>query len=173
MDYNLLVRDIPDFPKKGIIFKDITPLLLDREALPKAVEDMAEPFKESQIDLVVGIESRGFMFGPGIACYLGCGFAPVRKPKRLPYQTESVSYDLEYGQDTLEIHRDAVKENQRVLVVDDLLATGGTAAATAHLVHKIGGVVAGFSFLIELDALKGRDNLGADLLVHSIIHCGT
>lgn len=169
MDYKAFIRDIPDFPKPGIIFKDITPLLGDARALHACVEDMAAPFKDSGVDMVVGMESRGFLFGPGVAFHLGCGFAPVRKPGKLPHRTESVSYDLEYGSDTLEIHVDAVLRGHKVLIVDDLLATGGTAAATAKLISKIGGEVAGFSFVIELDFLHGRKALG-DTIVNSLLH---
>ncbi len=160
MDYQSLIRDIPDFPKPGIIFKDITPLLANAAALDAVIQDMAAPFKDKNIDLIVGIESRGFLFGPGVARQLGCGFAPVRKPGKLPYSTHSLTYDLEYGSDTLEIHVDAVVENQRVVIIDDLLATGGTAEAAGKLIAKIGGVVAGFGFVIELGFLKGRDRLG-------------
>ena len=160
INYQELIRDIPDFPKKGIIFKDITPLLAHAGALGSASKDMAEPFLEHDVDLVIGIESRGFIFGPGVAACLGCGFAPVRKAGKLPYQSESLTYDLEYGTDTLEIHVDSLKKGNRVLIVDDLLATGGTAAAAANLVEKIGGVVIGFSFLIELAFLNGVKTLG-------------
>ena len=160
MDLKSLVRDVPDFPKKGIMFKDITPLLADRKALEEVMAEMAAPFKNERVDMVVGIESRGFLFGPSVANILGCGFAPVRKPGKLPYQTHGVSYDLEYGQDTLEIHIDAHQPKDRILVVDDLLATGGTAAAAARLIEKVGGEVVGFSFVIELGFLKGRSLLG-------------
>lgn len=169
MDYKAFIRDIPDFPKPGIIFKDITPLLGDARALHAAVEDMAAPFKDTGVDMVVGMESRGFLFGPGVAFHLGCGFAPVRKPGKLPHDTESVSYDLEYGSDTLEIHVDAVLKGHKVLIVDDLLATGGTAAATAQLIEKIGGEIVGFSFVIELDFLHGRKSLG-DKIINTLIH---
>ena len=169
MPYRELIRDIPDFPKEGILFKDITPLLADHEALTQAITDMAEPFRGQKIDRVVGIESRGFIFAPGIASILECGFVPVRKPGKLPYQTESLSYDLEYGSDTLEIHIDAVPMGGRVLIVDDLLASGGTAAACGQLVEKIGGVVAGYSFAIELEFLKGRKLLGETPLIRALI----
>lgn len=158
--FQSLVRDIPDFPKPGIIFKDITPLLADPVALKGVVEDMAAPFKDMGIDLVLGMESRGFIFGPGVATLLGAGFAPVRKPGKLPYERHAITYDLEYGQDTLEIHVDALKPGQKVLIVDDLIATGGTAAATANLVRKLGGEISGFSFLIELAFLNGKAKLG-------------
>ncbi len=168
MDYTQYIRDIPDFPKPGIIFKDITPLLADHGALKTAIADMAAVYSDAAIDLVVGIESRGFIFGPGVADHLGCGFAPVRKPGKLPYETHSVSYELEYGTDTLEIHTDAVKPGSRVLIVDDLLATGGTAAASKQLVEKVGGTVAGFSMVIELGFLNGRAALG-DATFHTLI----
>ncbi|CAM2067537.1 adenine phosphoribosyltransferase [Sulfidibacter corallicola] len=169
MDYVSLIRDIPNFPKEGIIFKDITPLLANGPALAAAVDDMAAPFKDKNIDLVVGIESRGFIFGPGVARELGCGFAPVRKAGKLPYHTESLTYDLEYGTDTLEIHVDAVVADHRILIVDDLLATGGTAAAAGELIAKIGGIVSGFSFVIELDFLEGREKLGS-IPISTLIH---
>lgn len=169
MDLTQWIRNIPDFPKPGIMFKDITPMLGHGPALSTCIAEMASPFKSERIDLVVGMESRGFIFGPGVACHLGCGFAPVRKPGRLPYQTQRVTYDLEYGTDSLEIHVDAVSNGQRVLIVDDLLATGGTAGAAAKLVAGLGGVVVGYSFVIELDFLAGRKNLG-DTQVNALIH---
>lgn len=168
MDYCKYIRDVPDFPKEGILFKDITPLLGNGTALESAIEGMAQPFKGSGVDMVVGMESRGFLFGPGVASHLGCGFAPVRKPGRLPYKTEKISYDLEYGSDTLEIHIDAVPKGGRVLIVDDLLATGGTASAAAHLIDKIGCNVVGFSFVIELLFLNGRNHLGSSP-VHALV----
>ncbi len=158
--YRQFIRDIPDFPKEGILFKDITPLLGDTEALQRAIHDMASPFMNRGIDKVIGIESRGFLFGPGVAGHLGCGFAPVRKPGRLPYDTHKLSYDLEYGSDTIEIHVDAIERGARVVIVDDLLATGGTACAAAQMVENMGGVIVGFSFLIELAFLKGKKSLG-------------
>ncbi|CAM2007779.1 adenine phosphoribosyltransferase [Acanthopleuribacter pedis] len=169
MDYQSLIRDIPDFPKPGIIFKDITPLLANAEALDAVIKDMAAPFKDQKIDLVVGIESRGFIFGPGVARQLGCGFAPVRKPGKLPYHTHSLTYDLEYGTDTLEIHVDAVVKDHRVLIIDDLLATGGTAEAAGKLIAKIDGIVVGFGFVIELGFLNGREKLG-NTQVESLIN---
>lgn len=162
------IRDIPDFPKKGILFKDITPVLKNHEALKAAINGMADPFRDKNIDLVVGMESRGFLFGPGVALELGIGFAPVRKKGKLPYKTESVSFELEYGHDILEMHTDAVNKGERVLIVDDLLATGGTAAATAELIARIGGEVAAYSFLVELEFLDGRKKLG-DYPVYSEI----
>lgn len=168
IDYKEFIRDIPDFPKPGILFKDITPLLGNPGALHGAIEDMAKPYMQSHIDLVVGIESRGFMFGPGVAYHLGCGFGPVRKPGKLPYDTHEVSYALEYGSDTLEIHIDAIHPGSRVLIIDDLLATGGTAGATKELVEKVGGVIVGFSMVVELGFLNGRDKLG-DAEFHALI----
>ena len=162
------IRDIPDFPKEGILFKDITPLLADGRALKMAIVAMAAPFVGKGIERVVGIESRGFLFGPGVAEQLGCGFAPVRKPGKLPYQTEQLSYDLEYGSDTLEIHTDAVPSGGKVLIVDDLLATGGTAAATARLIEKVGGRVWGYAFAVELLFLHGRKVL-PEADVHALI----
>ena len=154
-----LIRDVPDFPKPGILFKDITPVLADPGALAAAVAAMAEPFAGKGVDVVVGMESRGFLFGPGVAQLLGAGFAPARKPGKLPWETMSVSYDLEYGTDSLELHRDAARAGSRVLVVDDLLATGGTAEATCKLVAGLGAEVVGLSFLVELEFLKGRERL--------------
>ena len=169
MDLREHIRDIPDFPKAGILFKDITPLLAEGEALKAACNRMAQPFSEQDVKLVVGMESRGFIFGPPIAHILGCGFAPLRKPGKLPYETETVKYGLEYGHDELEIHIDACKPGDRVLIVDDLLATGGTAVAAKQLVEKIGGQVIGFSFLVELQFLHGRKRLeGANIFAEII-----
>jgi len=168
IDYKEFIRDIPDFPKEGIVFKDITPLLANPGALHGAIEEMAKPFLQQHIDLVIGIESRGFMFGPGVAYHLGCGFAPVRKPGKLPFDTHDVSYELEYGTDTLEMHVDAIHPGSRILIVDDLLATGGTAGATRKLVEKVGGVVVGYSMVIELAFLNGRAKLG-DGEFHALI----
>jgi len=151
------IRDVPDFPKKGILFKDITPVLSDIDTLRASVKEMAAPFMDLEIDVVVGIESRGFIFGAPIADVLNCSFVPVRKPGKLPWKTESVSYELEYGTDALEIHEDAITEGQNVLIVDDLLATGGTAEATCKLVSKLGGNIKGLSLLIELEGLNGKD----------------
>ena len=154
-----LIRGIPDFPKPGILFYDITTLLQDPKGLHGAVDALAEPFTNDNIDIVVGIESRGFIFGAAVADRLGAGFSPVRKPGKLPSTTIGCSYDLEYGRDSLEIHHDAVGKGQRVLIVDDLLATGGTAKATAELVTSLGGQVWALAFLIELTFLNGRDRL--------------
>ena len=162
------IRDVPDFPKKGILFKDITPVLSDIDTLRASIKEMAAPFMDLEIDIVVGIESRGFIFGAPIADVLNCSFVPVRKPGKLPWKTESVSYELEYGTDALEIHEDAITEGQNVLIVDDLLATGGTAEATCKLVSKLGGNIKGLSLLIELEGLNGRKRLN-QYNVHSLV----
>jgi len=154
-----LIRDVPDFPKPGIVFKDITPLLADRAALALAVECMAHPWRASGVDVVVGPESRGFIFGTALATALNAGFVPVRKPGKLPAATRSVTYDLEYGTDTLQVHADAVSRGTRVLLVDDLLATGGTLSASASLVHEMGAECIGASVFIELNGLSGRERL--------------
>ncbi len=153
------IRHVPDFPKPGILFYDVTTLLKDPEGFRIAVDAMTDPYRGQGIDTVVGIESRGFIFGSAVADRLSTGFAPVRKPGKLPSSTRRTSYDLEYGTDTLEIHDDAVRKGERVLIVDDLLATGGTAAATVHLIRDLGADVVGVQFLIELVGLKGRDRL--------------
>lgn len=162
------IRDVPDFPKEGILFRDITPLLLDSEAHRLAVETLAAPYLESPPDLILAIESRGFLFGSTLSYVLGCGLAIARKPGKLPAATESVTYELEYGTDSIEIHADAIPPGSRVLIVDDLLATGGTARGAIELVEKLGGVVEGVLFLIELTFLNGRDQLG-DAPVVSIL----
>ena len=159
MDLREKVRVIEDFPKEGISFKDITTLINDGEALKEAVDKMAEFFKDKNIDLVVGPEARGFIFGVPVAYALGAGFVPVRKPGKLPADTVKVEYDLEYGSDILEIHKDAIKPGLRVAIVDVLLATGGTIAAVTKLVEQVGGEVVGLSFAIELEELKGREKL--------------
>ncbi|HVT46517.1 MAG TPA: adenine phosphoribosyltransferase [Vicinamibacterales bacterium] len=153
------IRHVPDFPKPGILFYDVTTLLQDGEGFRLAVDEMSAPYRDAGVDMVVGIESRGFIFGSAIADRLRTGFAPVRKPGKLPSTTRRASYALEYGTDALEIHDDAVKPGQRVLIVDDLLATGGTAAATVRLVRELGADVLGVQVLIELVGLKGRDRL--------------
>src|SRR3982751_2399214 len=145
-----LIREIPDFPKKGILFYDITTLLKDKAGLAALIDALAEYYVDKKVDLVLGIEARGFSFGPALAYRLNAGFVPVRKPKKLPAATHKVSYDLEYGTDSLEIHLDAIKPGQRVVIVDDLLATGGTMQATVQLVRQMGGVIAGIGFAIEL-----------------------
>ena len=168
MDLKSIIRNVPDFPKKGIVFKDITTLLKDREALAQAVKNMAEPFRDDGINLVAGIESRGFIFGTCIAMELDTGFVPVRKPGKLPAKTVKQEYSLEYGTDALEIHEDGIRRGQNVLVVDDLLATGGTAEATCKLVESLGGKIAGLVFLIELGFLNGREKLGKRRIVSLI-----
>jgi adenine phosphoribosyltransferase len=162
------IRNIPDFPKKGINFKDITPVLSDIKIFKKAIKQMATPYMNSDIHIVVGIESRGFIFGAPIAEYLNCSFVPVRKPGKLPWDTEIVFYELEYGKDSLEIHKDAIEKGQNILIVDDLLATGGTAEATCKLVSKLKGNIVGFTVLIELEFLKGREKLKS-YNVHSLV----
>ena len=162
------IRAIADFPKPGILFRDVTPLLGHGPSLRLATDLLAEAVRPLEPQLLVGIESRGFLFGAALAERLGIGLAPVRKPGKLPYKTARETYSLEYGTDALELHEDAV-ENQRCVIVDDLLATGGTAAATARLVERMGGTVAGFAFLIELTALGGRARLGAERTVRAII----
>lgn len=163
-----LIRDIADFPKPGIVFRDISPLLGDASGLAMSIELLANPFRGKRIDLVVGAESRGFIFGTAVACCLSAGFALVRKPGKLPHTIVSMSYDLEYGQDTLEMHADAIIPGQRVLVVDDVLATGGTMKACCDLVRQLGGEIAGVAVLTELTALAGRRRV-APLEVHSVI----
>lgn len=153
------IRDIPDFPKPGIVFKDITPLLNSGPLFKKTVELLADRYRASRVDTVLGIESRGFIIGAALAYRLGAGFCIVRKPGKLPYETNSASYELEYGSDTLEIHRDAVRPRARVLIADDLIATGGTAKAAAELVSQLGGEVVECAFIIELSFLKGRERL--------------
>ncbi|OGX08409.1 MAG: adenine phosphoribosyltransferase [Omnitrophica WOR_2 bacterium GWA2_37_7] len=167
-DLKKIIRDIPDFPKKGIIFKDITTLLKDKDALRVAIDALAEKYKGQEIDAVIGIEARGFIFGTALAYKLGTGFIPVRKKGKLPYKTKKVTYDLEYGTDTLEIHEDALSKDSKVLIVDDLLATGGTVSAVAKLVKGQGASIVGVAFLVELGFLNGREKLGK-LPVHSII----
>ena len=158
-DLKKQIRHVPDFPKTGILFYDITTLLQDAAGLRAAIDSLAKPFKDDRIDVVVGVESRGFIFGAAVADRLGAGFVPVRKPGKLPSAVVRESYALEYGTDTLEMHQDAIKKGQRVLIVDDLLATGGTARATAQLVKAIGGHVHALAFLIELGGLDGRAQL--------------
>jgi adenine phosphoribosyltransferase len=155
-----LIRDVPDFPQPGIVFKDITPLLRDPEAFSTVVDTMVVHFGRGNVDRVVGIEARGFIVAAPVAYHFNAGFVPVRKQNKLPWETESASYDLEYGSETLEIHRDALQPGERVLVVDDVLATGGTARATADLVERLGAKVIGISCIIELSFLGGREKLG-------------
>ncbi len=164
-----LIREVPDFPKPGILFYDITTLLKNAKGLKTVINRMSEALAGEKIDTVVGIEARGFIFAPALAYHIGAGFVPVRKPRKLPASTESISYELEYGTDTLEIHRDAVGQGHRVLIADDLLATGGTAKAVVDLVEKLGGQVVGLTFVIELDFLQGREKL-ANHNVYSLLH---
>lgn len=152
-----LIREVPDFPKPGINFYDITTLLKDPNGLKLTIDALTDEYSSQKITTVIGVESRGFIFGAPLAYQLGAGFVPVRKPKKLPAETVSVSYELEYGSDTLEIHKDAIGEGHKVLIVDDLLATGGTARAVVDLVEKLGGDIVGLSFIVELTFLKGRD----------------
>ncbi|MDD3420011.1 MAG: adenine phosphoribosyltransferase [Candidatus Gastranaerophilales bacterium] len=166
-----IIRDIPDFPKEGIVFKDITTVLKDSEGLKHTIDFLTEQFKDKKIDYVAGVESRGFIFGTPLAYNLGAGFVVIRKPGKLPADVESITYDLEYGSDTLEIHKDAIEKGKRVLIVDDLLATGGTAAAACELVKKVGGEVAGMGFIIELEALGGRSKFPSDVEVISMVTC--
>jgi adenine phosphoribosyltransferase len=168
-----LIRDVPDFPKPGILFKDITPLLADPNALNQVIDALAAPFRDRTtgrptVDRVLGIESRGFIFGVPVAQRLGVGFAPIRKPGKLPWKTVSESYALEYGQDRIELHEDAVAMGERVLVVDDLLATGGTLSAACRLVERVGGAVAGCAVVVELGFLEGRKRLG-DRPFHALV----
>jgi adenine phosphoribosyltransferase len=158
-DLRRAIRDVPNFPKPGIVFKDITPVLLDVELFGCAIDLMAAPYQDARVSRVVSIESRGFLLGAPIALRLRAGLVPIRKPGKLPGACQRVEYALEYGTDALEMHHDAVQEGDRVLVVDDVLATGGTATAAAELVGRAGGAVVGFGFLIELDVLKGRQRL--------------
>jgi adenine phosphoribosyltransferase len=167
-DLKKLIREVPDYPKPGVLFYDLTTLLKDKTGFHKLIDSLCEHYNGHQIDVVAGIEARGFIFAPALAYRLGAGFVPVRKPKKLPAKTASITYRLEYGTDTLEIHEDAIKPGQRVLVCDDLLATGGTAAATAQLVRNLGGQVDGAAFAVELTFLKGRAKL-PDLDVFSLI----
>ena len=162
------IRDVPDFPKKGIIFKDITPLLGRHEALTEAVARLARPFEGGGVDYVTGVESRGFIFGALVAERLGAGFVPIRKPGKLPAETIAESYELEYGTDTIEMHADAIRPGAKVLMVDDLLATGGTMAAACRLVESLRGQIVGVAFVIELSFLDGRRKL-AKYDIHSLI----
>src|SRR5213592_1842904 len=154
-----LIREFPDFPKQGILFYDITTLLKDKAGFRKVIDRLTERIRPFGADLVLGIEARGFIFAPALAYNLSAGFVPVRKPNKLPAEAERISYELEYGMDTLEMHKDAVQPGMRVVIADDLLATGGTALASVRLVEKLGGTVTGVSFVIELEGLKGRDRL--------------
>jgi adenine phosphoribosyltransferase len=159
VDLKTKIRDVPDFPKPGVVFKDIMPLLADAEALEEAVGRIAEWARPRKPDMVLGAEARGYITGGALACRLGCGFVPARKPGKLPWRTVAVKYALEYGFDQLEVHADSIRAGQRVLVHDDVLATGGTAKATVELVEQLGGIVVGLPFIIELAFLNGRDRL--------------
>jgi len=154
-----LIREIPDFPKPGILFYDITTLLKDKTGLRGVIDGLKDHYRDAHVDLVLGIEARGFIFAPALAYAMGAGFVPVRKPKKLPSECVTVTYDLEYGSDSLQMHKDAVQPGSRVLIVDDLLATGGTAAACARMVHDVGGVITGLAFVVELTFLNGRGKL--------------
>jgi adenine phosphoribosyltransferase len=164
-----LIREVPDFPKKGILFYDITTLLKDKTGYATLIDLLAEHYIGKQVDLILGMEARGFIFGPALAYRLNAGFVPVRKPGKLPSTTARVEYDLEYGSNILEVHKDAIQKGERVLIVDDLLATGGTAEATAKLASSLGAEIGGLAFVVELDFLKGREKLkGYD--VFSLLH---
>ncbi|HYN14476.1 MAG TPA: adenine phosphoribosyltransferase [Terriglobales bacterium] len=164
-----LIREVPDFPVPGILFYDITTLLKDKRGFATLIDALSEHYIDQEIDLVLGMEARGFIFGPAVAYRLNAGFVPIRKPKKLPAATASISYELEYGTNTLEIHKDAIKPSQRVIIVDDLLATGGTALATVSLAESLSARVVGCGFVVELDFLKGREKLG-QYDVFSLLH---
>ncbi|MFI5174414.1 MAG: adenine phosphoribosyltransferase [Terriglobia bacterium] len=164
-----LIREVPDFPKKGILFYDITTLLKDARGFRRVIDGLTEIFRDQKIDLVCGIEARGFIFAPTVAFALGAGFVPVRKPHKLPAETECITYELEYGTDSLEIHKDAITPGQRVLLLDDVLATGGTAAAVVRLIRQLKGELVAAAFVIELDFLGGRKKLDG-IEVTSLVH---
>ena len=168
LDLTAYIRDVPDFPKPGILFKDITPLLGAPAALKAAVQALAEPYRDANLASVAAVESRGFIFAAAVACELGCGFVPLRKPDKLPAETTSATYQLEYGTDTIEVHVDAIHPGDRVAIIDDVIATGGTAAAAVELVNGLGGNLVGISFLIDLAFLGGTAKLG-DYPIHSVI----
>ena len=169
MDLKSLIRDIPDFPKPGILFRDITTLLQDPDGLRYTIDSLAEEFGDRNIDYVVGMESRGFIFGTPLAYKIGAGFIPVRKPGKLPAAVHAIEYELEYGTDSLEVHQDAFAPPSRILVVDDLIATGSTAAATTNLVRRTGCELVGFGFIIELKDLGGRQKLPGDVPIISLV----
>ncbi|HAI10318.1 MAG TPA: adenine phosphoribosyltransferase [Phycisphaerales bacterium] len=169
LELESLIKDVPDYPKPGIVFKDITPLLANPAGLAMSVEQMANPFRGKGIDLVVGAESRGFIFGTAIAQSLSAGFVPIRKPNKLPREVRAMEYDLEYGKDKLEIHADAIKPGQKVLMVDDLLATGGTLDACCQLIDGLGGEIVGITVLLELSFLPGRDKVKRFGDVHAVM----
>jgi adenine phosphoribosyltransferase len=164
-----LIRSVPDFPKPGILFYDITTVLKDKSGFAELIDAFAQYYIDKKVDLVLGIEARGFIFGPALAYRLNAGFVPVRKPGKLPAETLTIKYDLEYGSDSLQIHKDAIKPGQRVIIVDDLLATGGTMLATSNLVKQLGAEIVGVTVAVELDFLKGRDKF-PDIDVFSLIH---
>jgi len=168
MDLKSKIRSIKDFPKEGIDFKDITTVLGDKEAFHECIYKMAEQLRDKEIDIIVGPEARGFLIGAPLAYELGVGFVPIRKPGKLPYETISYEYELEYGTDTLEMHKDAIKPGQKVAIIDDLLATGGTALSACKMIEKLGGEVSAIGFFIELDFLNGRNSL-KDYNVYSIV----
>ncbi len=167
-DLKSKIRDIPDFPKAGIVFKDLTPIMGDGALLASAVQQLAAPFRRQDVTAVVGMEARGFIFGSLVAYALGCGFVPLRKPGKLPYETIKASYALEYGEASLEVHTDALTSRDRVLLVDDLIATGGTAVASCALINRLGATIVGCAFVVELEFLDGRKAL-APHLVHSLV----
>lgn len=168
MDLKKYIKDIPDFPEPGVLFRDVTPLLADKDACQESIRLLSDFAKEKKVDLVVGPEARGFLFGCPVALALNCGFVPVRKPGKLPREVVSQSYDLEYGSNEIQMHSDSIQPGQNVLIVDDLLATGGTVDAAVSLIEKMGGNVVGIAFLIELEALKGRELL-KDYDVYSVL----
>jgi adenine phosphoribosyltransferase len=168
-DLKKLIREVPDFPKPGILFYDITTLLKDKLGFARLIDALTEHYIDKDVDLVLGIEARGFIFGPALAYRLNAGFVPVRKPKKLPADVLQWKYQLEYGHDTLEVHRDAIEPGQRIVICDDLLATGGTASATAAMAKSLGAEICGLGFVVELDGLKGRDKL-KDYDVFSLLH---
>ncbi len=172
MNLKDMIRDVPDFPKKGIIFKDITTLTRDTAGFREAVDQIVKQYEDAKIDIVVGIEARGFIFGGAIAYLLNAGFVPARKQGKLPAETVSAEYELEYGTDAIEMHRDAISEGQRVLIVDDLLATGGTAAACVELVQKLNGELVGIAFLIDLTFLNGREKLQGQAITSLVDYDG-
>lgn len=167
-ELKIFIRNVPDFPKKGIIFRDITTLIGDKDKFNHVIKELAKRYKDKEVDYIVSVESRGFIFGSALAYALGCGIVPVRKKGKLPSETHSVTYDLEYGTDTLEIHKDAFAKGKKILILDDLLATGGTTSAAVDLVKKLGGEVIEAAFVIELEFLKGRDKI-KDVPVFALI----
>jgi adenine phosphoribosyltransferase len=170
IDLKSYIRDIPDFPKKGILFRDITPLLASPHAFAESIKRLSTPWKTSRIDKVVAMEARGFIFGSAVALELGCGFVPVRKQGKLPYKTKEINYELEYGNDVLCIHEDAITSGERILLVDDLLATGGTSEAVVRLVENLGGVLVGVGVLIELKSLEGAKRLVGYPMVSELVY---